>query len=129
MTDNNIVKSCMLLEFLVFDHEDSDGLLSLDWFMRTGAFTPSERSLKFSSEGAFPESSEKEYSNQVLTENLTYENYPEDCFSEDLNDFKEDWPLESFTGRIELKPIDNLEDNESLFQRIFRLYKRWIDIK
>ncbi|RNA07250.1 hypothetical protein BpHYR1_025165 [Brachionus plicatilis] len=98
------------IEFLLIDHEDSDGLLGFDWFMRTGAsLNPRERSLKFLGEVVYLEVSEKEYCNKVITENLTDENYPDDCFSEDLNNFNEDWPLESLTGKIELKPIDNLD--------------------
>ncbi|RNA11779.1 hypothetical protein BpHYR1_009554, partial [Brachionus plicatilis] len=125
--DNNIVKvNCKTetlklnieghvceIEFLVIDHDDSDGLLGLDWFMRTGAsLNPSERSLKFPSEVVYLEVSEKEYCNKVITENLKDENCPDDCFSEDLNNFNEDWPLESLTGKIELKPIDNLDASE-----------------
>ncbi|RNA21916.1 hypothetical protein BpHYR1_012206 [Brachionus plicatilis] len=48
------------------------------------------------------EASEKEYCNKVITENLTDENYPDDCISEDLNNFNEDWPLELLTRKIEL---------------------------
>ncbi|CAF0980328.1 unnamed protein product [Brachionus calyciflorus] len=36
------------LDFLVIDHEDNDGLLGLDWFMRTGAsLIPSLRCINF----------------------------------------------------------------------------------
>ncbi|RNA26245.1 hypothetical protein BpHYR1_006520 [Brachionus plicatilis] len=116
--DNNIVKvngHVCEIEFLVIDHEDSDGLLGLVWFMRTGAsLNPSERSLKFPSEVVYLEVSEKEYCNKVITENLTDENCPDDCFSEDLNNFNEDLPLESLTGKIELKPIDNLDANPQI---------------
>ncbi|CAF0892323.1 unnamed protein product [Brachionus calyciflorus] len=36
------------LDFLVIDHEDNDGLLGFDWFVRTGAsFNPSLRCLNF----------------------------------------------------------------------------------
>ncbi|RMZ95048.1 hypothetical protein BpHYR1_019822, partial [Brachionus plicatilis] len=67
------------IEFLVIDHEDSDGLLGFDWFMRTGAsLNPSERSLKFPSEQVYLDVSEKEYCNKVITENLTDENCPDD---------------------------------------------------
>ncbi|RMZ98466.1 hypothetical protein BpHYR1_011606, partial [Brachionus plicatilis] len=53
------------IEFLVIDHDDSDGLLGLDWFMRTGAsLKPSERSLKFPCEEVYLEVSEKEYCNK-----------------------------------------------------------------
>ncbi|RNA31453.1 hypothetical protein BpHYR1_010622 [Brachionus plicatilis] len=101
------------IEFLVIDHEDSDGLLGLDWFMSTRAsLNPSESGLKFPSEGVYLEVSEKEYYNKVITENLTDENCPDDCFSEDFNNFNEDWPLKSLTGKIELKPIDNLDASE-----------------
>ncbi|RNA04163.1 hypothetical protein BpHYR1_007436 [Brachionus plicatilis] len=58
---NHVCHVCDI-EFLVIDHEKSDGLLGLDWFMRIEArLNPSERSLKFRSEEVFLEVSKKEY--------------------------------------------------------------------
>ncbi|CAF1121931.1 unnamed protein product [Brachionus calyciflorus] len=109
------------LEFLVIDHEDNDGLLWLDWFMRTGAsLHPSIKSLKFPSEIVLLDTLEMENCNKVFTEILSDEVFPIDT-AEDFDIAEEDWPLESGLRKIEIQPIDrefyklSFSNNKSLF--------------
>ncbi|CAF0967703.1 unnamed protein product [Brachionus calyciflorus] len=92
------------LEFLLIDHEDNDGLLGLDWFMRTGAsLHPKMKNC-----------------NKVVTEILSDEVFPIDT-TEDFDIAEEDWPLESGLSKIEIKSVEELKGDD------YRHFKEALD--
>ena len=38
--------------------------------------------------------------------------YPDDNYSDDQYNFNEEWPLESFSDKMEIKPMDKLDESE-----------------
>ncbi|CAF0906907.1 unnamed protein product [Brachionus calyciflorus] len=94
------------LEFLVIDHEDNDGLLGLDWFMRTGASL-----------------------HPIVTEILSDEVFPIDT-AEDFDMAEEDWRLESDRFAKDIKDLEKSKvdkhvirttDDVSIFLRPYRI--------
>ena len=78
--------------FLVIDHEDNDGLLGLDSFMRTGASLHSSiKSLKFPSEIVLLGTLEMENFNKAVTEILSDEVFPIDT-AEDFGQQRKSGP-------------------------------------
>ncbi|RNA04021.1 hypothetical protein BpHYR1_021595, partial [Brachionus plicatilis] len=67
--------SLCLIEFIVFDHEDHDVLLGLDWFRKTNAgIFPSQGLIKFPGSDFKLESSEKT-SDDYFWENKSYKSF------------------------------------------------------